>query len=189
MTRRSRVAITFVISATVLVGSIAMICALAVFTIRIHDQVLRCRNLIDRINQTLSTLKDAETGQRGYLLTGNDTYLQPYNDAVKAVNGQLASLSEAARAKQLPAEDVDEVIKLSHQKLDELDRTIKLRQTKGLPEALAVVNSNSGKLMMDALRAATVRVVEGKNSELNASLQYASSLNFYSGLFALIAGI
>ena len=189
MTRQSRVAITFVISATVLVGSIAMICALAVATVRIHNQVLRCRNLVDLVHHMLSTLKDAETGQRGYLLTGNDTYLQPYSDAVKSVNGELASLSEAARTKQLPTEDVAEIIKLSHQKLDELERTINLRRTSGLPAALAVVKDNSGKLIMDALRATTARVLDDKNSELNASLQYANSLNFYSGLFAVIAGI
>ncbi len=41
---------------------------------------------IDRLQETLSTVDDAETGQRGFLLTGQDDYLEPYRKAVQRVN-------------------------------------------------------------------------------------------------------
>src|SRR5271163_3461268 len=109
MTRQSRIAIIFVISGSVLVASVAVLCAMAMATTRIHQQVLRYREAIDQVEQMLSTLKDAETGQRGYLLTGDDTYLEPFSDAVKNIDGQLAALSAQAKAGTLPGEDVAEI--------------------------------------------------------------------------------
>ena len=46
------------------------------------------------LNLFLSSLKDAETGQRGYLLTGDDTYLQPYNLSLSALERNMARLKE-----------------------------------------------------------------------------------------------
>ncbi|MES2809938.1 MAG: CHASE3 domain-containing protein, partial [Bacteroidota bacterium] len=50
--------------------------------------------VIQKIEKTLSVMKDAETGQRGYLLTGRDLYLEPYNGAVKEA---LNLIAEAER--------------------------------------------------------------------------------------------
>jgi len=172
-----------------LVASVAVLCAMAMATTRIHQQVLRYREAIDQVEQMLSTLKDAETGQRGYLLTGDDTYLEPFSDAVKNIDGQLAALSAQAKAGTLPGEDVAEISRLTGQKLAELDQTINLRRSKGLPAALVIVNTNSGKLLMDALRAAASRMIDRENSALSVSLAHASSLAFYSGLVVVVTGI
>jgi len=189
MTRQSKVAITLFISGMILAASVAAVCVMAMATMRIHEQVLRCRTMIDHVQQTLSTLKDAETGQRGYLLTGNETYLEPYDDAVKQVNGEMAALFAAAKAGSLPPDDVAEMLRLVHQKLDELAKTIELRRIQGLPAALAIVNSNSGKLMMDAIRATAARMTDRKNADLSESLKHANTLAFYSGLAIIVAGL
>src|ERR1700677_4730130 len=60
--------------------------------IQYDRSVLRLHNTVDALNAVLSTYKDAETGQRGYLLTDKQDYLAPYNAAVSHINGQLSDL-------------------------------------------------------------------------------------------------
>ena len=52
------------------------------------------REVIAQLDQLLSTLTDAETGQRGFIITGDERYLQPYNDAVKRYRTRLVRLLE-----------------------------------------------------------------------------------------------
>ena len=101
----------------------------------------------------LSTLKDAETGQRGYLLAENDAYLQPYQEATARLRSELASLKDQLNAEpdqQARLAVLEQTIAL---KLSELDRTITLTQTGDRAAALALVRGNSGKRFMDEARA------------------------------------
>ena len=53
---------------------------------------IHTHEVLEKIESLLSEMKDAETGQRGYLLTGNDWYLEPYNTAVQAIPGHFEEL-------------------------------------------------------------------------------------------------
>jgi signal transduction histidine kinase/CheY-like chemotaxis protein len=107
----------------------------------------------NKLNQVLSLATDAETGQRGFLLTAKDTYLEPYETAKRQLSSQIDVLQEQttdnatqqARAKQLKP--------LAASKMAELERAITLRATGHGDEALALVNSGSGKAIMDHMRA------------------------------------
>jgi CheY-like chemotaxis protein len=101
----------------------------------------------------LSTVKDAETGQRGYLLTGNDSYLAPYSAAIQDVGVRLSEVRRLIS--NTPAQqDQLSALKLGiDSKLAELKQTIDLRQSQGQSAALAVVQSDRGKQDMDAIRA------------------------------------
>ena len=57
---------------------------------------LRARQLLVVTDELISTVKDAETGQRGYLLTGSDEYLAPYSTALAMIPHLLDRLAEAA---------------------------------------------------------------------------------------------
>jgi len=102
--------------------------------------------------QVLSLLQDAETGQRGFLLTGSETYLQPFSEATTALSQALESLGARVSATTAQAQAFGELQSLSRQKLAELQRTIILKQQGKDSDALAVVNSNQGKELMDRTR-------------------------------------
>ena len=110
----------------------------------------------------LSTMKDAETGQRGYLLTEEDAYLQPYQDATARLQSELASLKD--QLSEEPEQEarlatLQETIAL---KLGELERTITLTKTGDRAGAVARVRTGIGKRFMDEARAqiATMQTTE-----------------------------
>jgi CHASE3 domain sensor protein len=101
----------------------------------------------------LSQLKDAETGQRGFLLTGVDAYLEPYQSALAGIKGTLEDV------RRLTADNPDQQRRLTtlspliDAKLVELKETIDLRRTQGIDAATKIVLSNVGKTYMDQIRA------------------------------------
>ena len=56
--------------------------------------VVHTYEVLAELEATLSTLKDAETGQRGYIITGEDSYLEPYNNALHHIHAQLNHVGE-----------------------------------------------------------------------------------------------
>jgi signal transduction histidine kinase len=105
-------------------------------------------------------LADAETGQRGYLLTSRQEYLQPYQDGRRASLEALALLDRhfsedaAARATLL------ELRALSRAKLDELDETLRLMKAGQTPAALQLVLGGAGKKNMDRVRLLTGQLMK-----------------------------
>jgi PAS domain S-box-containing protein len=101
----------------------------------------------------LSTLKDAETGQRGYLLTGDRDYLEPYDAARARIPEDIGRLR--AISLNFPERDavIDRLEALVGGKMDELGHTIALGSSGDATMALAVIRTNSGKDLMDAIRA------------------------------------
>ncbi|HLI83505.1 MAG TPA: response regulator [Bryobacteraceae bacterium] len=160
-------------SHTVSLG-IAMGVVLAVGTLsygnwREYEQAVenadRVRNTIDRAQQLLSLLKDAETGQRGYLLTGEDTYLGPYRESVPQI--RRIQLYDAGAPSADPG-DAEQLTGLVAAKLSELARTIEVRRQGRVEDALAIVRANQGKEIMDQVRAAAARLMAAEEKQLRA---------------------
>ena len=107
---------------------------------------------LQTIQTLLASLVDAETGQRGYLLTGDKSYLQPY------FHGRTASLHQLEALAKLTADDavqqnhVARLRPLVASKLAELQQTVAYFEAGQKQEGLAIVNSNLGKNLMDSLR-------------------------------------
>ncbi len=100
----------------------------------------------------LSTLTDAETGERGFLLTGDRAYLDPYLSARARVATDLARLEQATPPGSGEAGRLGPLKALAVARLAELGRTVMLRQAGQADEALAVVRSGGGRKLMDAAR-------------------------------------
>ncbi|PYU02297.1 MAG: hypothetical protein DMG38_00805 [Acidobacteria bacterium] len=98
-------------------------------------------------------LVDAETGQRGFLLTGNDTYLEPFRGAIRSLDQLLEDLKNATADNPNQQKHIPELEQLIEKKLAELQRTIDLRKEKRLAAANAVVLGGEGKRWMDRIRA------------------------------------
>jgi len=111
----------------------------------------QANEVLSQADELLSELKDAETGQRGYLLTGNETFLEPYLAVREQLGEQLQALRRMAwigNAKQ----HLDTVAPLMDAKLAELARVVDLRRHQGMAVALAAISDGEGKQLMDAIR-------------------------------------
>jgi CHASE3 domain sensor protein len=97
-------------------------------------------------------MKDAETGQRGYLLTGDDAYLEPYQASLGPISQTMSDLRALTADSARQQSRILEALPLIDAKLAELKRTIDLRRTQGLDPALKIVLTNEGKKSMDDLR-------------------------------------
>ncbi|GLR74050.1 diguanylate cyclase domain-containing protein [Aliivibrio sifiae] len=115
--------------------------------------VIHTHNVITDSEKLLSSMKDAETGQRGYLLTQEITYLEPYytgmSNAQKMFQ-ELRLLTKDTPEQQAALDNIDKSMKL---KFDELALTVELTQYDNLSQALKVVKEDRGKDYMDSLRA------------------------------------
>jgi len=107
--------------------------------------------ILIRTDDLLSALKDAETGQRGYLLTGNIAFLQPYLTVRDNITSQLKALQ---LLDLLPSSQKHLAIAtpLIDAKMTEIKRVIELRDKHGVAAAINIVNNGYGKRLMDAIR-------------------------------------
>jgi two-component system cell cycle sensor histidine kinase/response regulator CckA len=145
-------------------GLLALVLALATLAVivyfsernwqRFHQASVdadRARSVLTLSENVLDLLRDAETGQRGFVLTGRESYLKPYYTAVQSVSknmAQLAALSQLGdQSRRLAA-----LQPLITEKLQELKETIELRRASGVAAAMAVVLSDRGKEVMDQIR-------------------------------------
>jgi CHASE3 domain sensor protein len=139
--------------------SAATLILVAVVSYRNANLLIENDGLVEHSHQVrleladlLSDLKDAETGQRGFVITGDESYLEPYKAALAAIPTTLADF------RKLTADSADQqrrLVALStliDAKLAELKQTIELRRNQGFDAALAVVKTNSGKTHMDQIR-------------------------------------
>ena len=127
--------------------------------------VFQSHRLLALVEKIQDGLRDAETGQRGFLLTGRETYLQPYSPAVLALSEDLAELIRLTSHDPVRQPQIAALKPLVDAKLAEMARTVELRRTEGLTKALTIVGNDSGKLLMDHFRelARTVEESEGEN--------------------------
>ena len=127
----------------------------------------RIRDTIDTqlaLSQTLSALQDAETGQRGYLLTGRERYLEPFTRASAELKGTLDNLGSRLSDEQQSA--LRELRNASDQKLAELNETIALKRAGRDAEVLAAVLSDRGKNLMDQARVIVGRMQDTEGASL-----------------------
>jgi CheY-like chemotaxis protein len=109
--------------------------------------------VIQHLQAVLSLTKDAETGQRGYLLTGEERYLEPYAAAVATLPDELRELARLLPDNAQQVERQAVLATLVKEKLQELARTIELRRAGRTDEAVGLVRGDLGREAMDRIRA------------------------------------
>ena len=167
--------------------AIALLACMALYnTVRAVDWVIRTQDAIERLERIFSKLQDAETGQRGYLLTGERRYLAPFSDALDSLEYEMRDLSPLIEDNAAQRERLNTLIQLSRAKMDEIHRTIALRNTRGFHSALSAVRTDRGLLLMDRIRD-TVRLIEtDEKALLHNRLARARREFLFLGLFCLL---
>jgi PAS domain S-box-containing protein len=126
--------------------------------------VVHTRQVLFESEQTESLLKDAETGQRGFLYTGDPIYLAPYSSAAARIAPYIDDLARLTADNPRQQERIIQLRGLAHEKLSELADTISLYQSGKTDEARAVVLSNLGKSYMDDIRRIIAQMEQEENS-------------------------
>jgi CheY-like chemotaxis protein/signal transduction histidine kinase len=132
------------------------------------DRVSQSLQVISQAQALLSTMKDAETGQRGFLLTGTERYLEPYTVAQANLPSALQSLRAQAGRGPREQQRIDALAAATAAKMSELAETIDLRRAGKTDEALSVVTSDRGKLAMDRIRLGVEDIIRDENTLLGA---------------------
>ncbi|AUB44042.1 DNA-binding response regulator, OmpR family, containings REC and winged-helix (plasmid) [Nostoc flagelliforme CCNUN1] len=120
--------------------------------INTSNQVQKTQEKINKLKELLSEMKDAETGQRGYILTGQETYLEPYQAVVGNIDPKIAELKDLIADQPSQQKQFATLESLIAAKLAILKQTIYLRQNQGFEAALQVIQTNQGKHLMDDIR-------------------------------------
>lgn len=121
------------------------------------------------LNQILQNMLDAETGQRGYLLTGEPSYRQPYDTAVKEVDGHLATLRRLYTDRPAELGQLTELSKHVLRKVAEMDMSVRLRQDGKEDAWKFVITTDVGREEMDAIRTTAGELVKISNNTLHQS--------------------
>ncbi len=132
-----------------------------------YSKVEHSRQVLYETERLKSLLIDAETGQRGYLYTGDPHYLEPYNRASQRVDAQLDRVASLTADIALQRTQVQQLRDLSHAKLKELANTVALARNGQPEDARARVLSNVGKNIMDDIRT-SISEIEGVEEGLQA---------------------
>ena len=124
--------------------------------------------------ELLSVLTDAETGQRGYIITGDRQFLEPYDSARQRISSVLDKLSQLAAIDPLQKARIDSLRRLSELKMAELDQTVTLAEGGNTAAATERVRGGVGKQYMDQIRA---KVDEVTGAEEDLLVQRQRELN------------
>jgi methyl-accepting chemotaxis protein len=115
-------------------------------------RVTHTQRVRTQLADLLSEFKDAETGQRGFIITGEESYLEPYKDALPAFKATFADVKKLTSDNPRQQRRLDAIAPLAEKKLAELKQTIDLRRNQGFDAAQKTVLDNSGKAVMDQIR-------------------------------------
>ena len=148
------------------------------------------------IQALLSELQDAETGQRGFIITGDESYLAPYNTAIAAVGGQTASLRALTADNPTQQQLLADLQPLIAAKLSEMQQTIDLRRAQGFQAAQTLVLTDQGQQTMDDIRgrlaamlAEEDRLYQLRDAALSQQLLTVRWIIIGGGALALVTAI
>lgn len=173
------------------IGALAIILSLALWDWKqfknASDRVRETEDSLRQMELILSTAKDAETGQRGYLITGDERYLNPYKNAQANLPRELADPRIQALRQSSLRDVLANLQKALAEKLAEIQQTIDL-QREGLTDAaLTIVRNDSGKLLMDDIRIYCRAIEDSLRNQLATRERLAETQTRQARLFSAAA--
>lgn len=140
------------------------------------------------LNALLLHITEAETGQRGYLLTGESRYLDHYQGAVQALHSESQDLRRLTADNPVQQRHLDDLEPLIKAKLEALATTIHLRQQQGFDAARQIVLSDRGRLLLDQIKQSTSAMVD-QEQQLQQRTATAQKLAHDTSLALLLGGL
>ncbi|MDQ8052458.1 MAG: response regulator [Pedobacter sp.] len=161
--------------------------------IKSSDQVAHSNEVINGVDNLISYLKDAETGQRGYLLTNNKVFLDPYNGTREKVDNLYNKLRKLTVDNKFQQTRLIELNRLLTSRLKIIDETIADKERGGSVPVAAMLD---GKHYMDDARRVIRemqteerRLLDLRTEELNAFASYTPGLIIFAAILSLLITI
>jgi len=130
-----------------------------------------------KIELLLSDLENMETGQRGYVITGNANFLEPYNTALPDVSTTFQALQSLTASSSVEQQNLSEMKPLIDAKIADLQNSISLRTNEGFAAAQADVLTDKGKQIMDSIRAIVANMQAEESKLLAARMAHLTQVN------------
>ena len=152
------------------------------------NAAVRSHRVVEKLEQIFSDLKDVEAGQRGYVITGDKSYLAPYDSAVKTIEHEITALRQLTAPNSNQQQQLDTLEQLIAEKLAVSQQIIDLRQNKSFAAAKNLVLSGKGKQLSQQIRA-TVRELEQQENQLLTQRSLQASTKTRQTIFTFASGI
>jgi signal transduction histidine kinase/DNA-binding response OmpR family regulator len=181
------------VGALVLLTLLLVICACLVISATTSSNANRALALhgiqvVQAAEKLLTEVQDAETGQRGYILTHQEQYLAPYRAAILDIPPTFDVLRSLLTATADEVAQADRLQAAIHTKLYELEKTVEVAQKQGFDDALKIVQTDVGKKAMDEIRQTVQALVEEETAltaAKRANVYYWDRVNL---IVAAVAG-
>ncbi len=165
-TLQRRLLLILTIGLFLTLGVVAYTCRAALGYDRLNDQVQRTHEVKEELSAILRLVVDAETGQRGYLITDDPVYLEPYQEATSQIDARLARLDSLTKNSAAQQQRMYELRRIEQEELAVLQHTIQLDKEGHDLEAGQIVMSGVGKQRMDELRHIVAEMEKEEDREL-----------------------
>ncbi len=200
MLRRAR-KVRFRYLATALVALAMIIVSVVTSAINTRENLVvfeityQKRKIIIALEKAFSGMQDMETGQRGFVLAGEESYLDVFHAGVKKYEENVAELTRLLKDDPAQLDRLGKLREVASLKRDEMDRTIALRRNGNEEEALSLVRNGTGKQDMDRFRAIMEEMTGLENAilvqrrdRLVANLHRTNFVVAATGGIAILAG-
>ncbi|MCY7322352.1 MAG: CHASE3 domain-containing protein [Phormidesmis sp. CAN_BIN36] len=181
----AKVAIGFGLASTIL--ATVGIVSYQSYSQSVQDKNLEAQSqtvLLD-LTEILSYLTDAETGQRGYVITGKEHYLDPYYTGLRQITQEMQDLRSQTLANPQQQQQFNRLEVLIECKLDELNQTVDVRRMQGLKAAAAIVEIDYGSQIMANIRG----VISEMQTQENELLRQRSTATIASAHRATLTSL
>ncbi len=150
---------------------------------RADIHLLQIQNLQSSIAQLRLLAKDAESGERSFLLTGDDHYLLPLNQAEAVLQTQVNFCLEYAKDQPALQPGIVKVASLIRKRFDEADMVLRTQQSKGFAAAIELTKSGQADSTMDQLLIGINQLQENISKEEDSYLSHQRNLNRWTFVF------
>ena len=178
----------FAVMAIVVISSTLLNYWLGVRLVQLRAATASHRKVITESQRVLATLEDAETSQRGFIITSDEKYLAGYNAARVRLDRALERLRKLKQIYRSP-KMFGTIAELSQAKLRELERTISQRRTSGFGAAAALVRGGEGKDTTLRLHEHIDRLQDRQELDLQTETRFVGDMIRARTLAVVAAGL
>ncbi len=150
-------------------------------------EILSAQNLRSSLSNLLALTQDAETSERGFLLTGDDRYLGPYEQASLQIKTQLELCRNLFKDHPELHDSVEQLIRRIQYKFDQVAKVLTLQRTSGFMAALQYIETGTDQDTMDAIRSSIDTMQVQLANELSNAHERQRSVDRAVFLFFLVS--
>ena len=172
--------------------SVASVVLAAVTWMQLSEKLGEARSAVaihSSAERVLRLMVDCETGARGFLLTGQDPFLQPFLAGETNLTSELQLLVELTRNESVLLKRVVDLRAEIEVALNRLHMLVEVRKDRGLPAAAAIVSDGKGKAMMERIRTIAAEISGMRSDVISEGGGLARAQLMRASLTSLIAGI